>query len=1348
MTRFFHETSAVLCLLLAFGLCAKAWADSSLDTWRSEAAATRTLAENDASAAYQEALRLQTTLPATATPADRARVLNLLARIEIYTAQIESSANHAQQALELANQNNDRVGQAEAYLSITLSSVYQSRIDVLIDAAPRALEVIEGVDRPDLLGEAMLRLAMMYRRMGQIDESVTLCMQAMEIAKDTNNPLALIYAYQGLGVSYDQSGHYIESRTYYSKMRDLARLIPAKQLEAEAVSGLATSFNATNNPSDLREAESINREAITLYQAAGSLFNYAHGLFVLADNLRKQGRLEDTLPILGEAITLYERYPNKIGLWWSLDARSENLLAMGRIADARSDIERAYALAQDLGLLVYRSVSAQRMAAFSAITGDYKRAYQLSAEAADLEAKSVREKSSSRMLELAQRYKSEHKQQQIDRLTLQEQHRAFQQHWLWTVLVGSIVLLAVTTYFLLRLRRSHRLLEASNTQLRQSKDEIRALNVGLEQRIQAHTDELRQQTRYLRTLVDTLPVSVWLKDTESRYLTINTSNINNAVSNGHSIEHIIGKTDLELWPGEIGQAFRATDFEVMLTRQNKTFEVAIPGQDGTIFWREIDKAPVIDEDGTVLGIVGVSRDISERKRYEQALLERAELEQRQSQYFGTAPGLFATMIQRPDGGYAMPFASSGIRDLYGLEPDDVATDIGPLAAVGHPEDIEMMFQKTAESAHNLSPYHVEYRIIHPQKGLRWIEVRALPQRTADGGTRWDGFYHDITERKRMETELARSRNFLNDVIDTIADPIFVKDRLHRWILLNQACCKLIGGSREELLGKSDFDYFGEHEASAFWATDEEAFESGQENIYEESITDGEGVKRTLITRKSCFMDNTGQIVLVGVGRDISERKAAEAAREAALTEAVRLAKLRSEFIAYMSHELRTPLNGILGYAQIMQRDLTLSERNTAALDVIRQSGEHLLALVEDILDLARIETGRLELIMSDIPLNKFLSIVTEIISIKASQKGLEFICELTDDLPEGIHGDEKRLRQVLLNLLANAVKFTNRGRVVLRVSRVTSSRLCFVIQDTGIGIEAAELETIFRHFEQSGDVQHRGGGTGLGLAISRQLVRLMGSDIEVESRIGEGSTFRFELELPAVEAVSTALLPVQVATGYAGPRRKVLIVDSVAKNRAATVNRLAPLGFDMIEACDGREALELAQSTLPDLILMDNVLSGMDGRETILRLRQLTIHVPIIVMYANISDDAEEYLKADANTFIAKRIEQHSLPARIAVLLNLEWIFTQPQEDSAVPDEAVEPLAFPPTEEMQTLHRLAQLGNMRDILRYAERIAALDPRYALFATQLRRLAEGYQSKAILAFVEQHLNNTSTYEFPN
>lgn len=353
------------------------------------------------------------------------------------------------------------------------------------------------------------------------------------------------------------------------------------------------------------------------------------------------------------------------------------------------------------------------------------------------------------------------------------------------------------------------------------------------------------------------------------------------------------------------------------------------------------------------------------------------------------------------------------------------------------------------------------------------------------------------------------------------------------------------------------------------------------------------------------------------------------------------------------------------------------------------------------------------------------------------------------DLPEGIRGDEKRLRQVLLNLLANAVKFTDRGRVVLRVSRIAPSRLCFTIKDTGIGIEAAELETIFQHFEQSGNRQHRSGGAGLGLAISRQLVRLMGGDIEVESRISEGSMFRFELELPTVEVMSSSLLSVHVAAEHAKPRRKILIVGNAAENRTVLANLLVQQGFDTLEARDGYEALDLALSTSPDLILIEYDLSGGGSQEIVARLRQWSARTPIVVLSAgSYANSEEECVKAGANAVISGLFERDNLLTQIAALLDTAQTLIQPPTNPAMTYDNIEVLIFPPTEEMQILHRLAQLGSMRDILHYAERIAGIDPSYCVFAARLRRLAEGYQSKAILVFVEQHLNDIAAYEASN
>ena len=860
------------------------------------------------------------------------------------------------------------------------------------------------------------------------------------------------------------------------------------------------------------------------------------------------------------------------------------------------------------------------------------------------------------------------------------------------------------------------------------------------------------------------------------------------------------------------------------------------------------------EDGKPLRSIGTVHDITEMKNAQRQM----------AQFIANFPGFAYSFRLSREGHGSFPFASPGIENIYGLMPEDVKEDMAPLHALAHPDDRSRILEVLAESARTMTSLHVEYRICRPGLPERWSEFRSSPVREADGSMVWHGIMVDIDERKAVEEE----RTILAQALDHSSDAVFLVDLRQRIRFVNAAACRSLGYSREELLTKSTLDIdpdltpedcermkaaalrsgdatfsvearhrrcdgsiypveilltpcwhqgelmnfavarditerkqaehrlrqaleFSESVINAIpdllfevdsdgrylnvWAqnpvllamkkevflgkTIPEILPSVAAEISMEAIREaderglsvGKTIRLELADGEHWFELSISEIKgrspsrkrFLVLSRDVSEQKRYEAAREDALIEAMRLANLRSEFLTHMSHELRTPLNGILGYAQILQRDKALGERNAAALNVIRQSGEYLLALIDDILDFARIEAGRFELVIGDIPLHGFLRIVAEIIGIKAREKGLEFSCDLAPDLPAVVRGDEKRLRQVLLNLLANAVKYTESGWVVLRVCCTTPSHLAFAVEDSGIGIEESELKRIFHPFEQAGDSRRWVGGSGLGLAISRRLVRLMGGEISVESRIGNGSTFSFELQLPMV-AISSTSLTMPNMTGYIGPRRKVLVVDDAVVNRTVVVDYLAPLGFETIEACDGVEALELAQCALPDLILMDSAMPGMDGLEAIRRLRLLPAleHVPIVVLSASTPNgDETKCMEAGANAFMEKPFDQDRLMALIAGLLHLEWMSTP--QSSAAAGASNEPLLAPPTEEIQTLHRLAQLGSMRDITAYAEYIAGIDPCYASFAARLIRMAAGYQSKAILAFVEQYLHETAS-----
>jgi CheY-like chemotaxis protein len=413
------------------------------------------------------------------------------------------------------------------------------------------------------------------------------------------------------------------------------------------------------------------------------------------------------------------------------------------------------------------------------------------------------------------------------------------------------------------------------------------------------------------------------------------------------------------------------------------------------------------------------------------------------------------------------------------------------------------------------------------------------------------------------------------------------------------------------------------------------------------------------------------------------------------------------------------------------------------VNVIKKSGEHLLTLLNDILDLAKIEAGKMELNPVDIPLARFVQTISEIVGVKAAQKGLEFLCDLAPGLPPSVRVDEKRLRQVLLNLLSNAIKFTDHGEVTLQVRFVPPDRLGFAVRDTGIGIAADQLGIIFEPFEQAGDRQRHIAGTGLGLTISRQYVRLMGGEIEVESEPGRGSVFRFEVVAEPVRA-ATAVAPTRTVTGYAGPRKKILVVDDIAENRAVVIDLLTPLGFEVAEAADGREGVELTKSLRPDLILMDIVMPELDGLASTRLLRQLEAFrdVPIIAMSASVSaSDSEQSLAAGMNAFLPKPLDADKLLDHMARLLRLEWIYAPVKATS---EREVPPLVIPPVEEMEVLYRLALRGNMHDIMAYVERLASQDERYRPFADTLSALAKSYQSQAVLRLVEQHRQSAASH----
>ena len=472
---------------------------------------------------------------------------------------------------------------------------------------------------------------------------------------------------------------------------------------------------------------------------------------------------------------------------------------------------------------------------------------------------------------------------------------------------------------------------------------------------------------------------------------------------------------------------------------------------------------------------------------------------------------------------------------------------------------------------------------------------------------------------------------------------------------------------------------------------------------------------------------------------------------------------KSEFLANMSHELRTPLNGILGYAQILERDRQATQQQKKGFAIIRQSGEHLLTLINDVLDIAKIEARKLDLNPQPIHVSSFLLGISEIIRIRAGQKGIEFNVWSDPKLPESIQVDEKRLRQVLINLLGNAVKFTDQGSVtfkvdslqastqeVTRLDEISVQQVCtlrFQVKDTGIGMTPDALDKIFQPFEQVGDVARKAKGTGLGLAISQRIVHLMGSQLEVQSLLNEGSTFAFELEAPVVKDWQHAMQFTQgkSISGYQGERKTILVVDDRWENRSVVVNLLEPLGFILLEAENGREGLDQAIKHQPDLMITDLVMPEMDGFEMLQELRQNESlkQIKVIVSSASVAtDERQASLDAGGDDFLPKPISSDEMFALLAKQLCLEWEFEGGIESSLPNGDDHLPLSemvIPPVEEMQSLYCAAQIGDIRAIEREAERIEQLDARYHSFTQKLIALAQDMDEEIIFTFVKEYMS---------
>ncbi|MEL6494959.1 MAG: PAS domain S-box protein [Cyanobacteria bacterium J06623_7] len=710
-------------------------------------------------------------------------------------------------------------------------------------------------------------------------------------------------------------------------------------------------------------------------------------------------------------------------------------------------------------------------------------------------------------------------------------------------------------------------------------------------------------------------------------------------------------------------------------------------KDGSIFWAATTVS-LIDVPGEkVQSCLKIIQDISDRKQAETELINKqnhleallnniphmAWIKDASSHFIGTNQALadaYGDSIENLVGSNDYAYITPEIADLY-------TADDRSVIASGQSRTV------------------TEKIITHEGETL-WIETSKTPFKDANGNIAGTvGIAVDITDYKATQEQLSQSKQLLQLVLNTIPQLVFWKDRDSIYLGCNQSFAEIAGlNSPEEISGKTDYDLPWKTEESDFFVEcDRHIMSTGQAElgIIEPQLT-VEGKQTWVETNKSPLFNEFGEVIgILGTYHDITVKKEAEQAlkrineeletrvieRTADLeksNEALGLAKQKAEianqaksvFLANMSHELRTPLNAILGFTQILLRDRSVNEGQFAKFNIIHRSGEHLLALINDILDMSKIEAGRMSLNKTSFNTWQMLSSIKEMLSLKTQQKGLDLIFELDAALPEFICTDEQKLRQVIINLLNNAIKFTSTGEVYLRVKfdPHNSQSLLFEVEDTGKGIAEDDLKCLFQPFVQTKADKQFQEGTGLGLAISRKFVQLMGGDINVHSQVNTGSIFKFaitiELALATEVKFSNRERQKIVSLAPNQPTCRVLIVDDVAENRMVVTELLSQIGFEVREAINGFEAITQAGSWQPDLILMDMRMPIMDAYEATRRLKSnpSTQKINVIALTASsFEDERAKIFASGCDDFVSKPFREEDLLNTLAQNLAINFVY-------------------------------------------------------------------------------------------
>ncbi len=748
-------------------------------------------------------------------------------------------------------------------------------------------------------------------------------------------------------------------------------------------------------------------------------------------------------------------------------------------------------------------------------------------------------------------------------------------------------------------------------------------------------------------------------------------------------------------------------------------------------------------------LVLAMEDVTARKRAEEELLKAGAL---QNAIFNSAN---FSSIATDDKGVIQIF-NVGAERMLGYAASEVMNKITP-ADISDPQEVITRAKALSAELGTMITPGFEALVFKASRGIEDIYeltyirkdgsrfpaiVSVTALRDAPGGI--IGYLligTDNTARKQVEAErmlldqAVRDQQFYTrSLIESNIDALITTDPRGIITDVNKQMEALTGCTRDELIGAPFKDYFTNPERAE--AGIKLVLGEGKVTDYELTARHRDGAETVVSYNATTFHDRDRKLRGVfAAARDVTERKR----YEQSLQEANRA---KSVFLANMSHEIRTPMNAILGFSQLMLRDKDLTPRQCQFLGTINRSGEHLLALINDILEMSKIEAGRTTLSLTTFDLPSLLQDLEMMFRVRTDEKRLSFsVKTIGDDVPQYIVGDINKLRQVFINVLGNAVKFTERGGVSMRV-RVdrrgeAGSLLRVEIQDTGPGISADDQEKLFRHFEQTKSGQQTGTGTGLGLAISREFVRLMGGAITVNSQVGEGSVFVIDLPLEQGDAAAVHAKDDsrQVTRLQAGQEEcRVLVADDVEDNRQLLSQLLGPVGFEVRLAINGAEAVHEFEQWRPHLILMDFRMPVMDGHEAIRQIRAMeggAVPKIIAVTASAMDENRQELMAIGADDFIGKPFREAELFEKIHAQVGVKYVYAE-RAPAVTPAADVEltpqSLSRCSHELIASLRESVVRADLDELLTKLKEVEKCDPGVA---REMHRLAEGFQYQKLL-----------------